>query len=75
LKSTVVDNYISAGETTLAQGARAKIYQKLNAYIASTALVQDEIGTNPYYYFSDKQVHNFVPNQYGWFDWNQVWMG
>jgi peptide/nickel transport system substrate-binding protein len=74
LKSPEVDSLISQGETTLAQGARAKIYEKLNAYIASTVLCQDEIGTNPYYYFSDKQVHNFTPDQYGWFDWNQVWM-
>jgi peptide/nickel transport system substrate-binding protein len=74
LKDPTVDSLIAEGETTLGQAARAKIYQKLNAYIASTALCQDEIGTNPPYYFSIKQVHNFTPNQYGWFDWNQVWM-
>jgi peptide/nickel transport system substrate-binding protein len=74
LKSPVVDSLIAQGETTLAPAARAKIYEKLNSYIASTALCQDEIGTNPYFYFSTKAVHNFTPDQYGWFDWNQVWM-
>jgi peptide/nickel transport system substrate-binding protein len=74
LKDPTVDSLIAQGETTLGQGPRAKIYEKLNAYIASTALCQDEIGTNPYYYFSIKQVHNFTPDQYGWFDWNQIWI-
>ena len=75
LKNPTVDSLIAKGETTLTQAARVPIYQKLNAYIASTALCQDEIGTNPPFYFSDKNVHNFTPNQYGWFDWTQVWMG
>jgi peptide/nickel transport system substrate-binding protein len=74
LKDPEVDSLIQQGETTLSQAARAKIYEKLNAYVASTVLCQDEIGTNPYYYFSDKTVHNFTPDQYGWFNWNQVWM-
>jgi peptide/nickel transport system substrate-binding protein len=74
LKDPEVDSLILQGETTLSQAARAKIYEKLNAYVASTVLCQDEIGTSPYFYFSDKQVHNFTPDQYGWFNWNQVWM-
>lgn len=74
LKDPTVDSLIAQGETVLNHAQRVKIYEKLDAYIASTALCQDEIGTNPPFYFTAKNIHNFTPDQYGWFNWNDIYI-
>jgi len=74
LMNSTVDKYIIQGEAIYNTAARAKIYQKLNDYLATKILCQDQIGSNPEFYISLKSVHNYTPNPYGWFDWSSVWM-
>jgi hypothetical protein len=70
-----VDKLILQGEASYSHSARQQIYQKLNAYIASKVFCQVEVGALPTFFILTKNVHNFDANQYGWLNWNQVWLG
>jgi peptide/nickel transport system substrate-binding protein len=75
LNDPTVDKLILQGEASYSHSARQQIYQKLNAYIASKVFCQVEVGALPTFFILTKNVHNFDANQYGWLNWNQVWLG